>query len=68
MDPDKREEPPQPGPLGMLSPSYRLKRRQLRIREEIARARAGDHKIPTWVLGLILLAIVGAWIGLILLS
>jgi hypothetical protein len=59
---------PPPGPFGVLNPTYRIKRRQQRIRAEIERARNGDHKVPTWVLGLILVAIVGAWLGLIFLS
>lgn len=59
---------PPPGPFGALNPTYRVKRRQQRIRAEIERARSGDHKVPTWALALILVAIVGAWLGLIFLS
>jgi hypothetical protein len=65
----RREElVPPPGPLGALSPSYRIKRRQQRIREEIERSKAGDHKVPTWVLVVILLVLLGGWLMLILLS
>ena len=36
----------------------RWERRTARIRAEIARNRAGNPKIPTWVLALVLIAIV----------
>jgi hypothetical protein len=36
----------------------RWERRKERIRDEIERNRAGDYKIPTWVLTAILVAIV----------
>lgn len=64
------EEPllPPPGPFGAFNATYRVKRRQQHIRAEIERARNGDHKVPTWALALILVAIVGAWLGLIFLS
>jgi hypothetical protein len=69
--PQQRPVPPPvppPGPFGALSPSYRLLRRQHRIMTEIERARRGDHTVPTWVLALILILLVGGLITLIALS
>ena len=43
----------------------RLDRRVKRIRDEIERNRAGGHKVPTWVLALLLLLVVGAWFVLV---
>jgi hypothetical protein len=43
----------------------RLERRRERIRAEIRRDRAGDHKIPTWVLAAVLGLVVAGWIYLI---
>jgi hypothetical protein len=68
MDEKQEELAPPPGPLGALSPNYRLKRRQQRIREEIERARRGDHKVPTWALALILVLLVAGWVAWIALS
>lgn len=64
------EEPllPPPGMLGALNPTYRIKRRQLKIIEEIQRNREGGHKVPTWVLALILVLFIGAWALLVILS
>ena len=45
-----------------------LIRRQRKIREEIARNRRGEYKIPTWALTLILVAVVAAWALVIFLS
>jgi hypothetical protein len=45
-----------------------LTRRRRKIQEEIERNRRGDYKIPTWVLTVLLLVIVTAWILLIVLS
>ncbi len=67
MDDDDRNPPP-PGPFGSLSPSYRLKRRQQRIREELERDKHGEHKVPTWVLVLVLLALIGGWIAVVALT
>jgi len=44
----------------------RLQRKRERIRAEIARNRAGGHKIPTWVLAVILGAVLVGWLWLIL--
>jgi hypothetical protein len=43
-------------------------RRRDRIVEEIARNRRGEHMVPTWVLALVLVLVVGGWIALVLLS
>jgi hypothetical protein len=39
----------------------RLERRRNKIREEVARNRRGEYKIPTWVLVLCLVIFLGAW-------
>ena len=44
----------------------RLQRKRERIRAEIARNRAGGHKIPTWVLAVILGAVLVGWLWLVL--
>jgi hypothetical protein len=43
----------------------RLERKRDRIRAEVQRNRAGGHKIPTWVLSVLLGLIVSGWIYLI---
>jgi hypothetical protein len=43
----------------------RLERKRDRIRTEVQRNRAGGHKIPTWVLSVLLGLIVSGWIYLI---
>jgi hypothetical protein len=35
---------------------------------EIRRNREGNHRVPTWVMAVALIAIVGAWVALIVLS
>jgi len=49
------------GPFFGVSPSdgrTRWERRKERIRDEIERNRAGEYKVPTWVLTAILVAVV----------
>ncbi|WP_200213307.1 hypothetical protein [Micromonospora coerulea] len=41
-------------------------RRREKIRAEIERNRRGEYTVPTWVLAVALILIVGAWLGLIL--
>jgi hypothetical protein len=43
-----------------------LARRRERIVAEIERNRQGGHKVPTWVLVVILVAIVAAWASVII--
>jgi hypothetical protein len=43
----------------------RFERRKMRIREEIARNRRGEAAIPTWVLALILVLIIGGFTAMI---
>ncbi|GIE31491.1 hypothetical protein Ait01nite_045360 [Actinoplanes italicus] len=43
----------------------RFDRRREKIRREIQRDREGDHKVPTWVLALILVLFVAGWAYLI---
>ncbi|MGN9810303.1 hypothetical protein ACTMSW_13210 [Micromonospora sp. BQ11] len=41
-------------------------RRRQKIREEIDRNRRGDYTVPTWVLAVALVLIIGAWVALVL--
>jgi hypothetical protein len=73
---DEREQPAEPqaaaepargkdrrsGTLGALDPVAAYERRTTRIREEIARNRRGEYRVPTWVLALALAGVVGIWI------
>jgi len=43
-------------------------KRGAKIREEIERNRRGEYKVPTWVLAVILVAFVTAWVLVIVLS
>ncbi|MFC7550085.1 hypothetical protein [Plantactinospora sp. GCM10030261] len=45
-----------------------VERRRNKIAEEIARNRRGEYTVPTWVLALALVLIVGAWVALIVFS
>jgi hypothetical protein len=45
-----------------------MQRRRDKIVEEIERNRRGEYAVPTWVLAAILLAIVGGFIALLLLT
>jgi hypothetical protein len=41
-------------------------RRRAKISAEIERNRRGEYRVPTWVLMVALVAIVGAWVALII--
>ncbi|MDO3705795.1 hypothetical protein Q3W71_29410 [Micromonospora sp. C28SCA-DRY-2] len=45
-----------------------IERRREKIRAEIERNRRGEYTVPTWVLAVALVVIVGAWLGLIFLA
>ncbi|MET8234502.1 hypothetical protein ABZS77_27890 [Micromonospora sp. NPDC005298] len=45
-----------------------VERRREKIRAEIDRNRRGDYTVPTWVLALALILIVGGWLALIFLA
>ncbi|MEV7328234.1 hypothetical protein [Micromonospora sp. NPDC093244] len=45
-----------------------LERRREKIRAEIERNRRGEYTVPTWVLALALVLIVGGWLALIFLA
>ncbi|WP_030491064.1 hypothetical protein [Micromonospora chokoriensis] len=45
-----------------------IERRREKIRAEIDRNRRGEYTVPTWVLALALLLIVGGWLALIFLA
>jgi len=44
----------------------RVERRRERIRAQIQRNREGGHKIPTWVLAVVLALFLAGWLWLIL--
>ncbi|MDY7084667.1 MAG: hypothetical protein SYR96_06125 [Actinomycetota bacterium] len=46
----------------------RLERRRERIRAEIRRNRAGGHRVPTWVLAVILGVFLVGWVLLVVTS
>ncbi|MEO3746893.1 hypothetical protein [Plantactinospora sp. B5E13] len=46
----------------------RLERRRAKIREEIERNRRGEYRVPTWVLTVVLVAVVAGWLALVFLS
>jgi hypothetical protein len=62
--PDERPPPSDDRP----PPRNRFERRMARIREEVERNRRGEAAVPTWVLALILVALVGGLTALVLLS
>ncbi|MEV4642622.1 hypothetical protein AB0J80_35290 [Actinoplanes sp. NPDC049548] len=43
----------------------RIARRREKIRSEVARNREGGHKVPTWVLAVILGVLVFGWLFLV---
>jgi Flp pilus assembly protein TadG len=45
-----------------------VQRRHARMADEIARNRRGEHTVPTWVLAVVLVAVLGGWIAVIVLS
>ncbi|MEU4679344.1 MULTISPECIES: hypothetical protein [Micromonospora] len=45
-----------------------VERRRAKIRAEIERNRRGEYTVPTWVLALALVLIVGGWLALIYLA
>lgn len=47
--------------LSALDPVAAYERRTTRIREEIARNRRGEYRVPTWVLVLALAGVIGIW-------
>ncbi len=52
------------GGPGGRKPSRRDRRRQ-RMAAEIRHSRSGEHRVPTWAMAVILVAILGTWIALI---
>jgi hypothetical protein len=43
----------------------RFERRRARLSGEIRRSREGEHRVPTWVMVVVLVAIVAGWLYLI---
>ena len=67
---NEHSEPDRPAAFsgaGEEKPGY-LERRRERIRAEVQRNRRGGHAVPTWVMALALVLIVGAWLYLIISS
>ncbi|PRY56372.1 hypothetical protein [Glycomyces artemisiae] len=60
--PHEREQAGRSGLLSSLDPMAAYERRTARIREEIARNRRGEYKVPTWVLALALAGVIGLWV------
>lgn len=54
--------------LGRPRPTNWMERRRQKIADEIARNRRGEYTVPTWVLFLALVAMIGGWIALIVLA
>lgn len=67
---DQPSDAPKPAetPLEAVSPFSRVQKRRDRIADEIERNRRGEYSVPTWVLALVLLAVIGGWAALIFLS
>jgi len=45
-----------------------LQKRQQKVRDEIDRNRRGDYKVPTWVMALLLVALLTGWLLIIFLG
>ncbi len=66
--PNPSGPPGGPGPDQHSEKLNYLQRRREKIREEIERNRRGEYTVPTWVLALALVAIVGGWLALVIFS
>lgn len=60
-------EPPHRSGDGAPRPNF-IERRRQKILAEVERNRRGEYTVPTWVLALALVLIVGGWLALIILS
>ncbi|PZG01589.1 hypothetical protein [Micromonospora deserti] len=58
---------PEPPENGRARQNW-VERRREKIRAEIERNRRGEYTVPTWVLALALVLIVGAWLTLIFMA
>ncbi|MEV4617665.1 hypothetical protein AB0J74_02980 [Asanoa sp. NPDC049573] len=45
-----------------------LQKRRQKVIEEIERNRRGDYRVPTWVLAVLLVAVLAGWLLLIFLN
>ncbi|WP_092379803.1 hypothetical protein [Micromonospora phaseoli] len=59
--------PPEPPSQGTERQGW-LERRREKVRAEVERNRRGEYTVPTWVLALALVLIVGAWLALVILA
>jgi hypothetical protein len=60
--PDRLNRPKRAG----TEPVTWFERRRAKISAEIERNRRGEYKVPTWVLVVALVAIIGAWVAVIM--
>jgi hypothetical protein len=60
-------EPPDRSGRGSERQNW-VERRREKIRAEIERNRRGEYTVPTWVLAVALVAMIGAWLALIFLA
>ena len=58
----------QPDPTGGDVRRGRWERKRDRVRAEIARNRAGGHRVPTWVLAAVLGVVLAGWLYLIVIA
>ncbi|MEV1332523.1 hypothetical protein [Micromonospora costi] len=58
---------PEPTESGQQRQNW-VERRRNKIRAEIERNRRGEYTVPTWVLAVALVLIVGGWLALIFLA
>jgi hypothetical protein len=59
---------PDPDDEAGIKPASRLQRRRNKIVAEIEANRRGEYSVPTWVLALVLCALIAGWIAIIVLS
>jgi hypothetical protein len=63
---EETREPDRPRRKPEAQPITWFERRRAKISAEIERNRRGEYKVPTWVLVAVLVAIVGAWVAVIM--
>jgi len=70
MAEQRNDQPSQPSLSEQIDPtSVKMgwaERRRNKIVEEIQRNRRGEYTVPTWVLVVLLVALLGGWLALIL--
>jgi type VI protein secretion system component VasF len=66
-EPDRPTPASSPAPSEDVKPGF-VERRRERLRAEVQRNRQGGHTVPTWVMALALVVMVGAWLYFVLSS